>query len=371
LEDCDILKIKKKAIVASILLLLLPMVLTACAPKKKASDTLLKQPYTKSEFILGTICTLTIYNKGKKAALAKGFARIHRSDNEASTTKAKSELNKVNRYAGVRPVKVSADMWPMMEKAMYYSQDSDAAFDMAIGAITNLWKIGLPGARVPAQSEIDHALPLVNYQDVELNAKDRTVFLKKKGMRLDFGGIAKGYIADQVRTVFRQNGVKNAIINLGGNIIVMGHSPLGKTRPWTVGIQDPVKSRGKTLGSIPAVNQSVVTAGIYEQYLKKNGHTYIYLMNHKTGYPYDNNLAGVTIVSPNSVDGDALSNAAFNKGVKAGLAYINAKHDQKIQAIFVTKDKKVYLSNGLKDKFKLNKKTNYKLGDPSQLTATE
>src|SRR5699024_10013758 len=116
-----------------------------------------------------------------------------------------SELDKINDNAGVKPVQVSKDMWPLMEKALHYSQESDGAFDMAIGAITDLWQIGLPGARVPAQAEIDQALPLVDYHDVVLNKAKRTVYLKKKGMRLDFGGIAKGYIADQVKQVFKEN----------------------------------------------------------------------------------------------------------------------------------------------------------------------
>ncbi|MFD0897636.1 FAD:protein FMN transferase [Loigolactobacillus binensis] len=361
---------KRQPLILAVVLLLLPLVLTACSAKKTTAPVI-SEPYKRSEFMLGTICTLSIYNKGKKKVLQKGFDRIKRTEKQATLTKAHSELDKINANAGIKPVKVSKDMWPLMEKAMYYSKNSNGAFDMSIGAITNLWKIGLPGARVPAQSEIDRALPLVDYHDVKLDAAKRTVYLTKKGMRLDFGGIAKGYIADQVRQVFRQNGVNTAIIDLGGNVVVMGSSPDGKNKPWKVGVQDPYAARGTALGTLPAKNLSVVTAGIYEKYLKANGHTYIYLFNRKTGYPYENNLAGVTIISPKSVDGDALSNAAFNKGVKAGLAYINGKHKKNIQAVFVTKDKKVYISNGLKKTFKLTKKSGYKMGDPSKLTVQD
>ncbi|ANK59630.1 FAD:protein FMN transferase [Loigolactobacillus backii] len=364
------MKPKKQWLLGVVLLLILPLILSACQAKRSTAPVI-KRPYQKSEFIMGTICTLSIYNKGKKAVLDKGFARIHKSDNQASLTKKNTELDKINQNAGIRPVKVSADMWPMVEKAMYYSKNSAGAFDMSIGAITNLWKIGLPGARVPSRGEIDQALPLVDYHDVQLNARKRTVYLTKKGMRLDFGGIAKGYIADQVREVFKKNGITTAVINLGGNIVVMGHSPVGKDKPWNVGVQNPLAARGKALGVIPEKNVSIVTAGIYEQYLKVNGHRYIYLMDMNTGYPYENNLAGVTIVSPKSVDGDALSNAAFNKGVKGGLAYINNKHKQNIQAIFVTKDKQIYLTNGLKKKFKLNTGNGYRLGDPTKLTGNE
>lgn len=344
-----LLTMQKRIITILLPILSLTLLVAGC---QKERD-LVKTPYEKTGYYLGTVCTLKIYDKGKKAALDDAFKRIEKSENQATLTKSGSELDAINENAGIKPVKVSDDMWPLMEKAMHYSIESEGAFDMAIGAITDLWKIGLPGARVPAQSEIDLALPLVDYHDVVLNKEDKTVFLKKKGMRLDFGGIAKGYIADQVRTVFKEHGVTTAIIDLGGNIIVMGKSPAAKDKPWTIGVQDPNEARGVSVGTIQGQDVSVVTAGIYEHYLKVDGHTYIYLLNHKTGYPYENNLASVTIVSPKSVDGDALSNAVFNKGIVDGMKLINQKPDN-IQAIMITKDKKIYLSDGLKDKFELS-----------------
>lgn len=350
---------QKRWVKFGLALLGITLVMAGCQSKPKAA-TLVKKPYEKSDYYLGTICTLRIYNKDKEAVLDKAFARIKKSENQATLTKAGSELDKINDNAGIKPVQVSKDMWPLMEKALHYSQESNGAFDMAIGAITDLWQIGLPGARVPAQAEIDKALPLVDYHDVVLNKAKRTVFLKKKGMRLDFGGIAKGYIADQVKQVFKANGVTSAVIDLGGNVIVMGHSPLGNNKPWTVGIQDPKKARGESVGTIQGRDISVVTAGIYEHFLKKDGHTYIYLFDHKTGYPYENNLASVTIISPKSVDGDALSNAVFNKGIVAGMQLINNK-PKNIQAIMITKDNQIYLSNGLQKTFKLNKDSGYKI----------
>lgn len=351
---------QKRWVKFGLALLGVTLVLAGCQSKPADKETLVKKPYEKSDYYLGTICTLRIYNKDKEAVLDKAFARIKKSENQATLTKSGSELDKINDNAGVKPVQVSKDMWPLMEKALHYSQESDGAFDMAIGAITDLWQIGLPGARVPAQAEIDQALSLVDYHDVVLNKAKRTVYLKKKGMRLDFGGIAKGYIADQVKQVFKENGVTSAVIDLGGNVIVMGHSPLGKNKPWTVGIQDPKKARGESVGTIKGRDISVVTAGIYEHYLKKDGHTYIYLFDRHTGYPYENNLASVTIISPKSVDGDALSNAVFNKGIVEGMQLINNK-PKNIQAIMITKDNKIYLSNGLKKTFKLNQDSNYQV----------
>ncbi|GAB6093102.1 FAD:protein FMN transferase [Furfurilactobacillus curtus] len=352
----------KKSLIWGSLLVVLAVTLAGCTAKPKAkAKPMVKNPYEKSEMIMGTICTLSIYDKGKKDVINKGFKEIHHMDDESTLTRGGSQLDKINDNAGIKPVRVPDDFYPMVKKALSVSENSEGSFDMAIGAVTNLWKIGLPGARVPAQSEIDAALPLVDYHDVQLNDKEQTVYLTKKGMRLDFGGIAKGYIADQVKKVFKKNGVTSAIINLGGNIIVMGHSPEGHNKPWTVGIQNPVKPRGDAVGTIKESDMSVVTAGTYEQYLMSGGHKYIYLFDAKTGYPYENNLASVTIVSKKSIDGDALSNAAFDKGLKDGLAYMNQKKD--IQAIFITNEKKIYVTDGLKKRFKLDASTGYTMGN--------
>lgn len=339
------------------------LLLTGCGQRQAAPKLRPNNPYTDSEFSLGTICKVTVYDSGKQGAVKDGLKTIRHIDSEATLTRSGSVLDKINANAGIKPVRVPKDFWPLLKKAQYFSENSNGSFDMAIGAVTNLWKIGLPGARVPKPAEITAALPLVNWRDVQFNAEQRTVYLTKKGMRLDFGGIAKGWVADEVRRTLKQDGVTTAIIDLGGNVIVMGHSPKAPGRKWTVGIQDPKASRGTPLGTIHAANMSVVTAGTYEQYLMSHGHKYIYLFNAKTGYPYDNNLASVTIVSKQSVDGDALSNAAFDKGLNGGLAYMNKKRHQDIEAIFVTNSNKVYITNGLKSDFKLVKGTKYRPGN--------
>ena len=177
-------------------------------------------------------------------------------------------------------------------------------------------------------------------------------------MKLDLSGIAKGYITDQLKKVLVKDGVTSAIIDLGGNVYVLGPSPTNHSN-WTVGIQDPKKSRGTAIGSIPEMNKTIVTSGIYERYLKVGKTVYIHLMDPKTGYPFQNNLMGVSIVTKNLVDGDALSTATFDKGLEKGYQYIEQKRGT--DAIFITKDKKVYVTSGLKNKFKLFKDSGYKL----------
>lgn len=352
-------KMMKKRFVV-VLLMLLALVATACAGKTAAKRTLVEgDPYSDTQFLMGTVVTVKIYDKDKQGALDAAFARVQQLADELTVNQKGSEVDAVNKNAGIKPVHVTPSVYRVIAAAKHYSENSEGAFDLAIGPITSLWHIGFADARKPAQSEIDERLPLVHYPDVVLNAKKQTVYLKKKGMAIDLGGIAKGFITDEVVKTLKAKNVTTAIIDLGGNIYVMGKSPKNVKKDWNVGIQDPKKPRGTAIGTLPASNMTVVTSGIYERYLKVDGKIYMHLMNPKTGYPFDNNLMGVSIVTKKSVDGDALSTATFDKGLAGGMAYIEKL--KYADAIFITKDKKVYVSSGLKDKFKLLKDSGYTL----------
>jgi thiamine biosynthesis lipoprotein len=145
--------------------------------------------------------------------------------------------------------------------------------------------------------------------------------------------------------------VKSAIIDLGGNVFALGNRPDGKL--WKIGIQDPFEQRGQIIGSIEVKDKSIVTSGIYERFIEKDGKKYHHILNPFNGYPFDNELAGVTIVSDKSIDGDALSTTVFSKGLKGGMEFI--EKIQGTEAIFVTKDKEVYITSGLKNNFKITK----------------
>ncbi|WP_251865081.1 FAD:protein FMN transferase [Enterococcus malodoratus] len=342
---------------------LIAIVLTACGSSQPKIN---EKPYEDKQFLMGTYVQIRIYDDGKKSALQPAFNRVKELADKITVNQEGSEIDEINKQAGIKPVKVTNDMYYLLKEAYKYSQDSKGGFDMAIGSITSLWRIGFPDARKPAQSEIDQALKLVNYHDVEFNDAEKTVYLKQAGMKLDLGAIAKGYITDEVVKVLKEEDVTTAIIDLGGNVFVMGHSPRGdQNEDWTVGIQDPNQARNVVLGSVPESNMSLVTSGIYERYLEADGKTYHHLFNPKTGYPFDNDIAGVTIVSKKSIDGDGLSTAVFSMGVKDGLKYVEELKDT--EAIFVTRDDKVYVTSGLKDRFELNKEAGYKMGNDKDL----
>ena len=367
-------KMRKKLLFSLITLGISFMVLTGCSnsankttTESSAATKILKDPYSDEQFLLGTYVRIRVYDEGKESALKPAFDRVKELGDKITINQKGSEIDEVNEQAGIKPVKVSDDVYTLVKRAYEYSQDSQGGFDMAIGAITQLWRIGFDDARKPSQEEIDQALKLVDYHKIELNDKEKTVYLKEKGMIIDLGAIAKGYITDEVVKVLKKQGVTTAIVDLGGNVYVLGYSPRGENQDWTVGIQDPNMARGSVLGSIKERNKTLVTSGIYERYLEVDGKKYHHLFDPKTGYPFDNDIASVTIITDKSIDGDGLSTAVFSMGVKKGLEYVESELNNGTEAIFVTKDDKVYVTDPIKDTFKLSEDSHYTMGDRSEL----
>lgn len=326
------------------------LILVGCGESNQET-AILETPYEGSEFLMGTYVSLRIYDEGKEEVLDKAFARISELSDKITTNEPGSEMEEVNQAAGEQAVVVSDDVFPLVETAAEYSALPNSGFDYAIGPITDLWRIGFDDARVPESEEIEAVLPLVDDSKVELNADERSIFFQEEGMRIDLGAIAKGYIADKVAKLFNEEGVTTAILDLGGNIVVMGDSPTRDTGGFNVGVQDPFDLRGSYIGAINLEDKSIVTSGIYERYIEEDGEIYHHLMDPTTGYPFDNNLASVTIISDLSVDGDALSTIAFGYGLEEGLEYVNNLED--IEAVFITKERDVYLTDGLTDNFSL------------------
>ena len=354
-----------KKIVTVISLVAVSLMLASCSGKKdstEATNKINKEAYSEQQYLMGTYVRVKIYDDGKEDVLDDAFARVKELADLVTVNEpdaADSEIEEINRQAGIKPVKVREDVFDLVKAAYDYTTVSDGGFDFTIGPITSLWNIGFDDARKPSQEEIDEKLQLVNYHDVELNEEEQTVFLKKKGMKLDLGAIAKGYITDEVVEVLKEHDVTTAIVDLGGNVYVLGKSPNTKTGEWTVGIQDPDKARNQIVGSTKASNRSLVTSGIYERFLEVDGKKYHHIFDAKTGYPFDNEIAGVSIISDESVDGDGLSTVVFALGLDKGLDYVNSRQD--IEAVFITKDHKVYISDGLKDNFNLNVDSGYEL----------
>ena len=312
-----------------------------------------KGTYSTTNYYLDTVNEVSLINirKSKADKILPGVDKtILNINNLMSLQLPGSELSDINRNAGIKPVKVSDDTFNVIEKSLKYSKLTNGKFDVTVGPLTSMWNIGNDKARVPSDSEIKNALPLVGYRDIVLDSKAKTVYLKKKGMKIDLGGIAKGYCADKVADYLKDNGVKDAIINLGGNIYVMGKND--QRKDFVVGIQNPDKKSSDSMASLKLADKSVVTSGIYERYIEKDGRLYHHMLNPATGYPFDNNLNSVTIISDKSIDGDALSTSIYGLGLEEGMKKV--KSLKGVEAIFITKDDKVYITDGLKNNFNIS-----------------
>jgi thiamine biosynthesis lipoprotein len=212
-----------------------------------------------------------------------------------------------------------------------------------------LWSIGTKEEKIPEADEIETTLKLVNYKDVVLDESNNSIMLKRQNQALDVGGIAKGFAADEVRDIFFKHNIKSGLIDLGGNIFALGSKE--DKMPWRVGIQNPFKSRGEFLGILSVENKSIVTSGNYERYFERDGKRFHHIIDPKTGYPSESKIISATIISDNSIDGDGLSTGVYILGVDKALKIIDAIEG--IDAIFVTEDKKVHMTSGIKDIFML------------------
>lgn len=341
-------KLKSKIIILIFVLVIITAIFIVYSNKKV-------EPISRTEVWLDTPCKITIYDKSKNENLDKAFQALKNIQDKMNVNQKDSEVYKINENAGITFVKVSDETFYVIEEGKKYGELTNGKFDISIGPIVKLWGINTDNARVPQEKEVKEILHLVNYKDILINENEKSVMLKNKGMSIDLGGIAKGYAGDIVSKVLKENDIEHAVIDLGGNIVVLGSKTDGSN--WKVGIQNPLSQRGDYFGIIEVANKSVVTSGIYERYLEKDGKIYHHIFDTATGYPVDNNLAGVTIITDKSIDGDALSKI-FCMGIEKGMDFINGIEGA--DAIFVTKNNEVYITKGIKSTFKITNE-NFKL----------
>lgn len=344
--------------------LVCPMLLfTGCGNITGAdTSTTGNEPISISSIKLNTAVQITIYDSQDKALLDDCLALCDKYELVFSRTNEKSELYKLNhrkdtsdkdpntdRQTTPYPVSGTADTWHISEdlaallsEGLDITRESDGAFDIAIAPLTSLWDFTAEDPKVPDDAAIQKALPLCSSDGVTIDGQDIT--LPSDDIQFDVGAIAKGYIADRLKDFLVKKGVKSAIINLGGNVLCIGSKPDGT--PFKVGIQKPFADRNETEAVMDITGKSVVSSGIYERCFKQDGKLYHHILNPKTGYPYDNSLVSVTIISDQSVDGDALSTTCFALGLEDGLKFAEKKG---VQAVFITEDYELHYTDGFQD----------------------
>lgn len=327
-----------------ILLIFISIFLISCTNDSK--------PFEKDTYMMGTIIQLKIYGDNAKKATEAVLQRINDIENKMSVNIDTSEISKLNAKAGISSEKLSKDTFSVLEKSVYYSKLTQGSLDATIEPIVKLWGIGTEKERIPALNEINEKLKLLDYNDIILDSKSSTAQLRRTGQAIDLGAIAKGYTADEIKKVLISNKINSALINLGGNVYAVGSKTDGSS--WTIGVQNPLEKRGKYIGTINVTDKSIVTSGNYERYFIKDGKRYHHIFDPKSGYPSESGLISTTIISDYSIDGDALSTSTYIMGLTKGIKLIESIKG--IEAIFITEDKKIYLTSGIKDKFNLTSK---------------
>lgn len=304
---------------------------------------------SQESFQLGTYITLSIYSDEEVPieVFDKLFDLIDYYEYMISKTIEGTELNKINENAGIAPVKVQDELFEIVRLGIDFAGYSDGLFDITIGPLVDLWGIGTDFVNIPIDADIKEKMALIDYKKIVLDENDKTVYLPEKNMALDLGAIAKGYIADRVKDLILEEGYQSAIINLGGNVLTVGTKPNSDT--WSIGVRDPESDAGTSMGILKLEDNSIVSSGIYERFFIDGDKRYHHLINPKIGYPEQNDILSVSIISELSVDGDALSTTVFLLGIEAGYELIEGLDN--IDAVFVLKDHSVYLTSGLGEKF--------------------
>ncbi|MFZ7131407.1 MAG: FAD:protein FMN transferase [Eubacteriales bacterium] len=335
----------KKRKVYMLALISLMLFLMGCSPSTDDKNDFVSE----SNFYLDTIVNIKIYNPTDKTEeiFDKVFNRIEVLEKTLSVHIKGSDLYHIKENAGIKPVKVSEETFFVIEKSIHYAEISQGCFDITTGPLIDLWNINPPEGHVPTQEELKDVSNIIDYKKIVLDKDNLTIFLEDKGMIANLGAIAKGYIADEVKKVLIENEVERAIINLGGNVLLVGDRSDGSD--YSIGVQDPLSDRGAYLGLIKSKHNSLVSSGDYERYFIKDGKKYHHILNPFTGYPADNELMQVTIISHNSIDADALSTTTFLLGLDKGINLIEEMDN--IEGVFITKDHKIYLTSGIQDKF--------------------
>lgn len=329
-------------IIILITVIILIMLIVIFVTRIKENHHIIKEIYS-----LGTINQLKVYGKNSEKAIEEAFNRLNEIDDKMSVFKNDSEVSKINQFAGKKTQAVSEDTYFVIENAVKYCAISEGAFDITVRPLAALWNIGSEEPVIPSSVEIENKLKRVNYKDIILDEDNKAVFLKNRNQEIDLGGIAKGYAADEVKNILVKNNIKNALINLGGNIFALGNKVDGT--PWIVGIQNPIEERGEFVGTISVVNKSVVTSGNYERYFVKDGKRYHHIINPKTGYPVEGEIISATIISDKSIDGDGLSTGVYIMGLYKAIKLI--EETAGVDAIFITKEKEIYVTSGIRENF--------------------
>ena len=334
--------LKRTAVAAMCVILAAGM--TACGKKADSAQSESvseNDKYSSDIFAMDTYMSLTAYGAKAEDAVTEAIHEIQRLDAMFSVGNTDSDVTTANMQGSAT---VSDETAYLVEQSLEISRKTDGAFDITIYPVMELWGFTTKNYKVPQADELQETLKRVSYENVSL--KDHELVLKNNA-QIDFGGIAKGYTSSRVMQIFKEYGIEHGMVNLGGNVQTLGTKTDGTA--WRVAIQSP-QGGNQYLGVLETSDQAVITSGGYERYFEENGVTYHHIIDPKTGYPSDSDLTSVTIVCADGTKADALSTSFFVMGLqKAESFYENTDLD--FDAILLTKDNQIYISEGIAQNF--------------------
>ncbi len=287
---------------------------------------------TLTDYAMNTVVSVTVKSRNPKAHAKMAIDEIKRLDALMSATSSGSDVWKINCAPAGESVKVSEEVFELIEFSLGVSEKTRGDFDISVNPLCILWDIGAQNPKIPSESDIEKALSLADYKSIVLNPKDKSVSLAKDNMSITLGSVAKGYAADRAEEILRKEGVSDGIIDVGGNIYVIG-------KDKKIGIQKPFAKRGEYFHTVTVSDSSVVTSGPYERYFEKDSEIYHHIIDPETGYPSRSNIKSVTVICENSALADALSTAFFVAGEEKAKEL--AEKFSGVSVIMLTEDDRV------------------------------
>ena len=303
-----------------------------------------QKTYQRTLKLMGSRFDITVVEKDSVKAnnyIDMAVAEISRIEKIISSWDKNSQTSEINRNAGIKPVKVSLELFNLIKRAKAISKLTDGAFDISYASMDKIWKFDGSMKTFPSKETIKKSVEKVGFENIILKDKNQTVFLKIKGMKIGFGAIGKGYSADKAKKLLISKGVKAGIINASGDMNTWGKQPNGKE--WTIAITNPL-NKNKAFGVLPITDGAVVTSGNYEKYVVFNGKRYTHIIDPRTGYP-SSGIISATVFAPSAELADALATSIFVMGTKVGINRINQL--PKIECIIIDDKGNIHKSKGI------------------------
>lgn len=294
--------------------------------------------------LMGSRFDITVVAKDSSEAanfINSAIDEISRIEKLISSWDSTSQTSKIIKNAGIKPIKVDIELYQLIERSLAISKLTDGAFDISYATMDKIWKFDGTMKTMPSEDKIKASVSKVGFQNIILNKKNQTVFLKLKGMRIGFGAIGKGYAADKAKKLLISKSVKAGIINASGDMNTWGKQPNGDE--WKVAITNPL-NKNKAFALLPISNKAVVTSGNYEKFVTFNGKRFSHIIDPRTGYPASN-IISVSVIAPKAELADALATSIFVMGTDVGLNRINQLKN--IECIIIDSKGNIHRSNNI------------------------